>query len=105
MPGGHLQSGHTPGDDVARGIAEMFRHAPTDMGTSMLADRDAGRPQEWDIRNGVIVRKARAHGIATPISDILVPLLTVFAAFSPTCAATPMNASLRASYRQVTEER
>jgi 2-dehydropantoate 2-reductase len=63
------------GDDVAAGTAEMFRSAPTDMGTSMLADRQAGRPMEWDIRNGVIIRKARAHGIATPISDILVPLL------------------------------
>jgi 2-dehydropantoate 2-reductase len=63
------------GEDVADGTAEMFRSAPTDMGTSILADRQAGRPMEWDIRNGVIIRKARAHGIATPISDILVPLL------------------------------
>jgi 2-dehydropantoate 2-reductase len=63
------------GDDVADGTVEMFRHTPTDMGTSMLADREAGRPLEWDIRNGVIIRKARAHGIATPISDVLVPLL------------------------------
>jgi len=62
-------------DDAAAGTVEMFRQAPADMGTSMLADREAGRPQEWDIRNGVIIRKARAHGIATPISDILVPLL------------------------------
>jgi 2-dehydropantoate 2-reductase len=62
-------------DDVAAGTVEMFRQAPTDMGTSMLADREAGRAQEWDIRNGVIIRKARAHRIATPISDILVPLL------------------------------
>ncbi len=62
-------------DDVAAGTVEMFRQAPADMGTSMLADREAGRPQEWDIRNGVIIRKARAHGIATPISDVLVPLL------------------------------
>jgi 2-dehydropantoate 2-reductase len=62
-------------DDVAHGTVEMFRQAPTDMGTSMLADREAGRRQEWDIRNGVIIRKARAHGIATPISDVLVPLL------------------------------
>jgi 2-dehydropantoate 2-reductase len=62
-------------DDAAAGTVEMFRHAPSDMGTSMLADREAGRPQEWDIRNGVIIRKARAHGIATPVSDILVPLL------------------------------
>jgi 2-dehydropantoate 2-reductase len=63
------------GDDVAGETVEMFRQAPTDMGTSMLADREAGRPQEWDIRNGVIIRKARDHGIATPISDVLVPLL------------------------------
>jgi 2-dehydropantoate 2-reductase len=63
------------GDDVAAGTVDMFRQAPTDMGTSMLADREAGRPQEWDIRNGVIIRKARIHGIDTPISDILVPLL------------------------------
>ncbi|MBV8182589.1 MAG: oxidoreductase [Mycobacterium sp.] len=62
------------GDDVVDELVDMFRQAPTDMGTSMLADREAGRPQEWDIRNGVIIRKARAHGIATPISDVLVPL-------------------------------
>jgi 2-dehydropantoate 2-reductase len=61
-------------DDVAGGTVEMFRRAPTDMGTSILADREAGHPLEWDIRNGVIIRKARAHGIATPISDVLVPL-------------------------------
>lgn len=61
-------------DHVADGTVEMLRQAPTDMGTSMLADREAGRPLEWDIRNGVIIRKARAHGIATPISDVLVPL-------------------------------
>ena len=63
------------GHDVAEGTVEMLRQAPTDMGTSILADREAGRPMEWDIRNGVIIRKARAHGIATPISDVLVPLL------------------------------
>lgn len=62
-------------DDVATGTVEMFCAAPVDMGTSMLADREARRPQEWDIRNGVIIRKARAHGIPTPISDVLVPLL------------------------------
>jgi 2-dehydropantoate 2-reductase len=62
------------GDGVVDELVGMFRQVPTDMGTSMLADREAGRPLEWDIRNGVIIRKARAHGIATPISDVLVPL-------------------------------
>lgn len=62
-------------DEVAASTVEMFRNAPSDMGTSMLADREAGRPQEWDIRNGVIIRRARVHDLATPVSDILVPLL------------------------------
>ena len=63
------------GDDVPQEIVDKFQAAPTDMGTSILADREAGRPLEWDIRNGVIARRARVHGIATPISDVLVPLL------------------------------
>ena len=63
------------GDEAADEMVDMFRQAPVDMTTSMLADREAHRPQEWDIRNGVIIRKARAHGLATPISDIVVPLL------------------------------
>ncbi|WP_367141362.1 oxidoreductase [Mycobacterium sp.] len=63
------------GDEVVDDLVEMFRNAPADMGTSMLADREAHRQLEWDIRNGVIVRKARVHGLATPISDIVVPLL------------------------------
>jgi 2-dehydropantoate 2-reductase len=63
------------GDDVADELAVLFRSAPEDMGTSILTDRERHRPMEWDIRNGVIVRKARAHGLSTPISDVLVPLL------------------------------
>jgi 2-dehydropantoate 2-reductase len=62
-------------DDVIDEMTQMFALAPEDMGTSMLFDREAGRPLEWDIRNGVIVRKARVHGLATPISEVLVPLL------------------------------
>ena len=56
-------------------IVEVFQTSPADMSSSILADREAGRPLEWDIRNGVMQRRGRAHGIATPISDVLVPLL------------------------------
>lgn len=63
------------GDDVPQTILEVFQRAPADLGTSILADRQANRPLEWEIRNGVIQRYGRAHGIATPISDVLVPLL------------------------------
>jgi len=62
-------------DTVVDELVEMFRNVPEDMGTSILADREQHRPMEWDIRNGVIIRKAGAHGLSTPISDILVPLL------------------------------
>jgi 2-dehydropantoate 2-reductase len=56
-------------------ILAMFTAAPEDLTTSMLTDRELGRPLEWDIRNGVVRRKAVVHGLATPISDVLVPLL------------------------------
>ncbi|GAA3726200.1 oxidoreductase [Streptomyces tremellae] len=62
-------------DGVPREILELFRSFPADLGTSILADREAGRPLEWDIRNGVVARLGRAHGIPTPISDVVVPLL------------------------------
>jgi 2-dehydropantoate 2-reductase len=62
-------------DDAAHELVELFRQAPEDMGTSILADRENHRRMEWDIRNGVIIRKGRAHGLPTPISDVVVPLL------------------------------
>ncbi len=62
-------------DDAVDGLVDMFRQAPQDMGTSILADAENQRRMEWDIRNGVIIRKGRAHGLPTPISDVLVPLL------------------------------
>ncbi|KAA9163614.1 oxidoreductase [Amycolatopsis acidicola] len=63
------------GDEVPREILGSFQAYPPDMGTSILADREAGRPLEWDIRNGVVVRRGRAHGISTPISDLVATLL------------------------------
>ena len=63
-------------DDAVIGeIVGMFAGLPEDMTTSILTDREQGRPMEWDVRNGVIARKAALHGLATPISDVLVPLL------------------------------
>lgn len=62
-------------DALAQEILANFQRAPEDLGTSILADRQADRPMEWDIRNGVIQRYGRKHGIAVPISDVVVPLL------------------------------
>ena len=67
--------GARAGRRCRRRHGKLFCRGAHRHGHPMLADREAGRPQEWDIRNGVIIRKARAHDIATPISDVLVPLL------------------------------
>ncbi|OZI19269.1 2-dehydropantoate 2-reductase [Bordetella genomosp. 9] len=67
--------GATLGDEVPQEIVDAFQGYPADLGTSILADRQAGRPLEWDCRNGVVQRLGRLHGIPTPISDLVVPLL------------------------------
>jgi 2-dehydropantoate 2-reductase len=63
------------GDEVVDEVMDRLRQLPEDVTTSMLTDRQSNRPLEWDIRNGVIARKAAEHGLATPISDVLIPLL------------------------------
>lgn len=62
-------------DKVPQEILDGFHRAPADLGTSILADRQANRPLEWDIRNGVVQRYGHSLGIPTPISDVLIPLL------------------------------
>jgi 2-dehydropantoate 2-reductase len=67
--------GASLGDEMIDEIIGMLAQAPPDITTSMLTDREARRALEWDIRNGVILRMAAAHGLAAPISEVLVPLL------------------------------
>lgn len=67
--------GATLSDDVPLEIVDGFCRSPSDLGTSILADRQAGRPLEWDCRNGVVQRYGRRHDLPTPISDVIVPLL------------------------------
>jgi 2-dehydropantoate 2-reductase len=62
-------------DGDADAIVADLAAMPPDLGTSMLFDRLAGRPMEWDARNGVVRRLGARHGVPTPVSDVLVPLL------------------------------
>lgn len=71
---GRADRAHLP-DEVIAEVVDVFASGRPDMGTSILADRVAGRAMEWDLRNGVIQRKGVQYGIPTPISDIVVPLL------------------------------
>jgi len=68
------------GDEVADELLAWLASLPPDSGTSMLADREAGRPLEWDARNGVVARLGRRHGVPTPVSDTVVPLLAAISA-------------------------
>jgi len=62
-------------DNIPDEIVERTRKAPRDSGNSMYADRLAGRPMEYDARNGVIVRLGRKHGIPAPMNELMVSLL------------------------------
>ena len=63
-------------DSVADELIAEFAAYPEDLGSSILFDREAGRELEWDARNGVVQRLGARHGIPTPISDVIVPLLS-----------------------------
>lgn len=63
------------GDHIPDWVVERAETSPTDSVNSLLGDRLAGRPMEWDARNGVIVRLGRAHGIATPVNAMSSTLL------------------------------
>jgi 2-dehydropantoate 2-reductase len=67
--------GATLEDSIADDIVERARRGPRDAGNSIYADRMAGRPMEYDARNGVIVRLGRKHGIAAPMNALMVALL------------------------------
>ncbi|QWF78597.1 oxidoreductase [Amycolatopsis sp. CA-230715] len=62
-------------DPVADDTVDRMATMPPDLGSSILFDRDAGVALEWEARNDVVRRLGAAHGIPTPVSDVLVPLL------------------------------
>jgi 2-dehydropantoate 2-reductase len=67
--------GATLDDALAESVTDDLLRVAPERGNSMYFDRHAGHPTEWDARNGVIARLGKKHGIATPVSDALVPLL------------------------------
>ena len=71
--------GRAEGADLADSVLEeqmaTWLACPADETNSMLEDVRAGRECEWDARNAVLIRMGRRQGIATPVSEALVPLL------------------------------
>jgi 2-dehydropantoate 2-reductase len=67
--------GATLADSMPDEIVERIRRSPRDSGNSIYADRLAGRPMEYDARNGVIGRLGRKHGIPAPMNTLMAALL------------------------------
>jgi len=55
-------------DGLVDEIVARLAASPMDAGTSMLADRRAGRRLEVDARNGAVARIGARHGIGTPLN-------------------------------------
>jgi 2-dehydropantoate 2-reductase len=62
-------------DDEADRIVAAFEAMPEDSGTSMLYDRLAGRPLEYDALTGAVVRAAERHSLDVPLNRALLALL------------------------------
>ncbi|MCA0357596.1 MAG: 2-dehydropantoate 2-reductase [Proteobacteria bacterium] len=66
-------------DDLPDQVIAGYRAADPGSVNSLHADRAAGRAMELDARNGVIIRRGAAHGIATPANAMVVALLNAAA--------------------------
>jgi 2-dehydropantoate 2-reductase len=62
--------------DEAEKILLAFAAMPDDSGTSMLYDRLAERPLEYEALSGAVVRAADRHGIDVPLNRALLALLS-----------------------------
>jgi 2-dehydropantoate 2-reductase len=72
-------------DDLPEQVLRFLAELPAQATTSIAVDRVNGRELEWDARNGVVNRLGARHGVPTPVSDVVTPLL---AAVSDAAAAT-----------------
>lgn len=63
------------GPETPEQVVRGFASRPAGLGSSIGYDHEQGRPLEWEARNEVVRIRAREHGVATPISDVVVPLL------------------------------
>lgn len=72
--------GRADGADLPDGVAEetlAWLHAlPPDGSSSMLQDREAGRPLEYDGLTGTVVRLGEAHGVPVETNRAILALLS-----------------------------
>lgn len=67
-------------ENLADWVVERTQASPPDSVNSLLGDRLAGRPMEWDARNAVIPRLGRRHGVEAPLNQMAATLLAAIEA-------------------------
>lgn len=70
---GDAAGAHLTDTDVDNVLA-LYRSYPADVGSSMLYDRLADRPLEYDLLLGAVRRAAHTHNIAIPVTETLFAL-------------------------------
>ena len=74
LPVARAEGAEVP-DDAPEKALRMVLGAAGSHWSSITVDRREGRPMEWEVRNAVVGRVARRHGIATPLNDAITALL------------------------------
>lgn len=67
--------GATLPDDLGGRLFAFLSKGPHLHTPSIVADRLAGRPTEWQARNEVVLRLAAKHGIPVPLNDLACHLI------------------------------
>jgi 2-dehydropantoate 2-reductase len=71
---GRAEGARFAGDEAERMLG-FLDALPPDAGSSMLWDRLAGRPLEYDLLTGAVVRAAQRHGLEVPLNRAILALL------------------------------
>lgn len=75
---GNAAGAHLTDTDIAN-VTGLYRSYPDDVGSSMLYDRLAGRPLEYDLLLGAVLRAADSNDIAVPVTRTLYALTSAVA--------------------------
>ncbi len=76
-------------DEAVAQIWRRYDSLPHESTASMQRDLMAGRPSEFELQTGSVVRLGRAKGVATPVHDVL------YAVLAPTARASEPPANSR----------
>jgi 2-dehydropantoate 2-reductase len=92
-------------DNLPELIVQRLRGLPPDAATSMYYDRLASRPLEHDALLGAVVRIGAEYGVPTPVSRLILALLSASSEASSDQASRREASSDQASRREASSDR